>query len=311
MTRTDQLPVALVGIGKIARDQHIPSIARSDRFTLAASVSRNATVDGVENFTTIEKMLAARPDIPVVSLAIPPQPRFRIALAALMADRHVILEKPPGATVSEVDTLEKVAWERGRLLFTTWHSQFAAGVEPARQWLADKQVRRAHITWREDVRRWHPGQAWVWEPGGFGVFDPGINALSILTEILPKPVHLTGAELEVPSNCQTPIAAKLSFTDGADARVTADFDWRQEGPQTWEIDVETADGKLKLTDGGANIAINGEALSIAEQSEYDAIYARFAELLKRNESDVDLAPFKHVADAFMLGRRIETDAFVE
>ncbi len=311
MTHTDKVPVALVGIGKIARDQHIPSIARSETFTLAASVSRNASVDGVENYTAIEEMLAARPDIPVVSLAIPPQPRFKIALAALMADRHLILEKPPGATVSEVDTLAKVAQERGKLLFATWHSRFAAGVEPARQWLSERQIRRVHITWREDVRRWHPGQAWVWEPGGFGVFDPGINALSILTEILPNPVHLTSAELDVPSNCQTPIAARLIFTDGADAQVTADFDWRQTGPQTWEIDVETSDGRLKLTDGGANIAINGEAVSIPEQSEYDAIYARFAELLKRNESDVDLAPFKHVADAFMLGRRIETDAFIE
>jgi D-galactose 1-dehydrogenase len=26
----------------------------------------------------------------------------------------------------------------------------------------------------------------VFEPGGMGVFDPGINALSILTEILPR-----------------------------------------------------------------------------------------------------------------------------
>jgi predicted dehydrogenase len=311
VTHTDKTPIALVGIGKIARDQHIPSIARSDTFSLAASVSRNATVDGVGNFTDIEEMLAARPDIPVVSLAIPPQPRFEIALAALKAGRHVILEKPPGATVSEVDTLVGVAKERGKLLFATWHSRFAAGVEPARQWLAERDIRRVHITWREDVRRWHPGQEWVWEPGGFGVFDPGINALSILTEILPRPVHLTSAELEVPSNCQTPIAARLSFTDGANAQVTADFDWRQEGPQTWEIDVETADGRLKLTEGGAKLAIGGDPVSIREQSEYDAIYARFADLLRRNESDVDLAPFKHVADAYMLGRRIETEAFIE
>ena len=41
------------------------------------------------------------------------------------------------------------------------------------------------IIWKEDVHHWHPGQRWIWEPGGFGVFDPGINALSVLTEILP------------------------------------------------------------------------------------------------------------------------------
>ncbi len=36
------------------------------------------------------------------------------------------------------------------------------------------------------------------EPGGLGVIDPGINALSIVTAILPKPVHLVSAELEFP-----------------------------------------------------------------------------------------------------------------
>jgi D-galactose 1-dehydrogenase len=42
-----------------------------------------------------------------------------------------------------------------------------------------------NVIWREDVRVWHPGQDWIWQPGGLGVFDPGINALSIITHILP------------------------------------------------------------------------------------------------------------------------------
>ena len=41
------------------------------------------------------------------------------------------------------------------------------------------------ILWHEDVHKWHPGQQWIWEPGGFGVFDPGINAFSIATKIFP------------------------------------------------------------------------------------------------------------------------------
>jgi D-galactose 1-dehydrogenase len=58
---------------------------------------------------------------------------------------------------------------------------------PAKAWLAGKrQVARGRITWREDVRKWHPGQDWVFEPGGMGVFDPGINALSILTISCPS-----------------------------------------------------------------------------------------------------------------------------
>ena len=41
------LKLGLVGIGKIARDQHIPALAADPRFELVATASRNASVDGV------------------------------------------------------------------------------------------------------------------------------------------------------------------------------------------------------------------------------------------------------------------------
>ena len=301
------LPVALVGIGKIAVDQHVPAIQASPDWELAATVSRHGTVAGVPGFTDFAAFLRDCPDVSVVSLALPPVPRFAYAEAALKAGRHVMLEKPPGATLAEVHALQALAAERGLTLYTTWHSRMAHAVAPARAWLAGRQVLRAHITWREDVRKWHPGQDWVFEPGGMGVFDPGSNALSILTEILPAPVHLTGAELDFPANRQTPIAARLNFTGG----VTADFDWRQQGPQTWDIVAETDRGQMALRMGGNVLEIDGKAVA-GESSimgEYPALYARMAELVATGGSEVDLAPMVHVADALTLGRRRITDAF--
>ena len=299
--------VALVGIGKIAVDQHVPAISASPDWTLAATVSRKGHVDGVENYTTIEAMLEARPDVPVISLCLPPVPRFAYAEAALKAGRHVMLEKPPGATLAEIHALETLARDRGLTLYATWHSRMAQAVAPAKTWLASKTVTRAHITWREDVRKWHPGQDWVFEPGGMGVFDPGINALSILTEILPMPVHLTSARLEFLSNRQTPIAAQLIFSD----QVTADFDWRQEGPQTWDIEVETTDGSIALRMGGNVLEIDGQPVSgeASIMGEYPALYARMADQVLTGTSDIDLAPMVHVADAMTLGQRETAAAF--
>lgn len=301
------MKIALVGIGKIAVDQHVPAIAHSPDWELAATISRKGSVEGVQAFDDFAAFLAARPDVPVVSLCLPPVPRFDYAEAALKAGRHVMLEKPPGATLAEVHALQALAASKGLTLYTTWHSRMAHAVAPAKAWLADKTILRAHITWREDVRKWHPGQDWVFEPGGMGVFDPGINALSILTEILPAPVHLTAASLEFPSNRQTPIAAKLSFSGG----VSADFDWRQTGPQTWDIEVETDHGAMALRMGGNVLEIAGQAAA-GENSimgEYPALYARMAELVASKSSEIDLAPMVHVADALTLGRRIETEAF--
>jgi D-galactose 1-dehydrogenase len=302
-----RMKVALVGIGKIARDQHVPALAASPDWELAATVSRSGTVEGIESFTDFAAMLAARPDIPMVSLCMPPMPRYAYAEAALKAGRHVMLEKPPGATLAEVHALERLARAKGVTLYATWHSRMAEAVAPAKAWLADKVVRRAHITWREDVRKWHPGQDWVFEPGGMGVFDPGINALSILTDILPMPVHVTQATLEFPANRDTPIAAQIQFSN----HVSADFDWRQEGPQTWDITVETDGGTLDLRMGGNRLFIDGVETAGEDtiMGEYPALYARMAELVRKGESETDLAPMVHVADALTLGRRVTVEAF--
>ena len=301
------LNVALVGIGKIALDQHVPALNASPDFTLAATVSRKGSVPGVPSFTDFASFLDARPDVTVVSLCMPPAPRFDYAEAALLAGRHVMLEKPPGATLAEVHELEALAKSKGLTLYATWHSRMAHAVAPAKAWLKDKAVQEAHITWREDVRKWHPGQDWVFEPAGMGVFDPGINALSILTEILPQPVHLKKARLEFPANRQTPIAAQLTFT----GQVTADFDWRQQGPQTWDITVETDRGQLALRMGGNVLELDGKPAAGENtiMGEYPALYARMAELVATQTSEIDLAPMVHVADALTLGRRIETEAF--
>ncbi len=297
--------ICLVGIGKIAVDQHVPSINASDDWELAATVSRAGTVDGVQSFTDFDQMLAERPEIGVVSLCLPPVPRYEYAAKAIAADRHVMLEKPPGATLAEVYALADMAKAAGVTLYTTWHSRMAEGVAPAKAWLADKEITGAHISWKEDVRRWHPGQDWVFAPGGMGVFDPGSNALSIITEILPMPIHLKSADLLYPSNCDTPIAAHLQWTEN----VTGDFDWRQEGPQSWDITVETTAGTLKLHDGGARLVIGGVETVVGPRAEYPALYARMAALVAAGQSEVDLSPMLHVADALTLGKRVVLDPF--
>lgn len=309
------LKIALAGIGKIARDQHIPAITASPDWELAATVSRHATVEGVEAYEDFGAMLEARPDIGVVSLCMPPVPRFDYARAAIAAGRHVMLEKPPGATVSECHALEAMARAAGVSIYATWHSREAAMVATAKAWLEGKRLESLIVTWKEDVRKWHPGQTWIWQAGGLGVFDPGINALSIVTEILADPIHLTASELFIPENCETPIAATLEFAHPHGAEVSAEFDFRKEGDQFWNIAIRTDQGSLVLSEGGATLEIDGvsqtDAAGDALKGEYPRLYARMANLVRAGGVDMDLAPMAHVADAFLLGKRITVEPFVE
>jgi D-galactose 1-dehydrogenase len=235
----------------------------------------------------------------------PPSVRHDIARDCLDAGRHVLLEKPPAATLSELVDLERVAARGGRVLYATWHSRHAAAIEAARERLAGQTVRRLKVTWKEDVRRWHPNQEWIWTAGGFGVLDPGINALSIVTRIMPQPVFVRRSELSFPANRDAPIAVALDLGDGR----SAEFDWRQTGEQIWEIEVDTEGFRLKLANGGSRLEVDGQVVADDPPAEYEAIYERFAELLREGRSDVDADPFRLVADAFMIGRRIEVEPF--
>lgn len=299
------LKLGLVGIGKIARDQHIPALAADPRFELVATASRNASVDGVASFSSVEAMLAAVPELDAISICTPPQAHYEAAIAALRAGKHVMLEKPPAATTRQIALLQAEAARHGRTLFQTWHSRFAAGVDAARDWLRGRTLTGGLITWKEDVHHWHPGQQWIFDAGGLGVFDPGINALSVLTEVLAEEAVVRQAVLEFPENQQAPIAAQLDLRTEAGVSVRADFDFRQKGEQTWDIELHTTTGQLRLSQGGGVLAIDGIAVQAdaALAGEYPRLYARFAELCAAGRSEVDWRPFQLVADAFLIGER--------
>lgn len=303
--------IAIIGLGKISQDQHVPVIGASDAFDLAAIVStRGLGHGGVPVFKTPAELYRALPDVGVVAVNTPPGVRHGIAHEALAAGKDVLLEKPPATTLSELADLEDFAKSKGRVLFATWHSIFNPAVDEARALIAKAGLRALHIEWREDVKKWHPGQDWVWEPGGFGVFDPGINALSILTHILPSIAFVKSAELTYPANRQTPIGAKLVLSDAKGTALTADFDWREKGDEKWHMMLTLGDGRAaRLFKGGSALSIEGKTVVEAPSEEYQRIYRRFAELLETRRSNVDPAPLRIVADAMLLGRRLTTDAF--
>ena len=126
--------------------------------------------------------------------------------------------------------------------------------------------------------------------------------------MLPDPLVVTGATLSIPDNRACPIAATIAFRSG-NASVDAQFDFLQTGEQTWDIEVDTDAGTLRLRQGGARLELpDAEPLS-GPNHEYSRLYLRFAELIRAGQSDVDLRPLRLVADAFMVGQRKTVSPF--
>ncbi len=74
-----------------------------------------------------------------------------------MPGKHVLLEKPPGLRTTREIALLGGAGKKNvgaLLLFQTWHSRFAAGVAPARAWLATHAAQEsASVVWKEERAR--------------------------------------------------------------------------------------------------------------------------------------------------------------
>jgi predicted dehydrogenase len=299
--------LGIIGFGKIARDAHVPALQAVGGFELKAVVTRaGCDQQGVRCFDTAEAMLAALgSDLDAVTISTPPGPRYAIARQCLDAGLDCLLEKPPTTTVGEIEELRDHAVRLGRVLFTTWHSQHAAAVEQARNLLARQRIKSLRICWREDVNKYHPGQDWVWEAEGFGVFDPGINALSIASRIMPAKLIVEDATLRVPSNRQQPIVVRLTLSSpAAEAPLSAVFDWCPDSDDEWTISGETSEGRqFDLRRGGAELVVDGRPQLAQGPGEYPSIYAEFARLVRERRSRVDIEPLRLVADTMMVGRR--------
>ena len=101
------------------------------------------------------------------------------------------------------------------------------------------------------------------------------------------------------------------LTSTAGAAVRMELDFLHTGTAHWNIEVETDAGQLRLVNGGSELQLDGRVVQTPQGTEYARLYVHFAQLVRERRIDVDLTPFRLVADAFLCGRRVEVAPFLE
>lgn len=300
---TTPIRIGVVGLGKIATDAHLPAIDASDDFDLAFLVDPTNGSDGsVPVFGSLDGALDAAVQFDAVVLCTPPQVRTELCERLSFVQCAILLEKPPLASPGAARLVKAQAHRSNQPVFAAWHSRFAAQMPAAMEWARTRRLKRGCIVWRENPAKWHPKQAWLWQPGGLGVFDPGINALSMLTALFPQSWSVSSACFRVPENAQTPVAAEFELL-GDGPKVDVTFEFHDSDDEIWSIRLEAEDGGvLELVDGGAAMSVNGELAGHASANEYEGVYRRFAELVRSQRTDFDISPLEIVADAFLIAR---------
>ena len=299
--------IAIIGLGKIARDQHLPAIRRSADFEAVLAVDpAGGAAAPLPLFASLDDALASGIAFDAAAICTPPQFRLAVCQPLAAAGCALLLEKPPAPSLREAEAIVRLGERAGSPLFTAWHSRFAPQMAAARAWARAHRLASGSIEWRENPAKWHPGQDWLWQPGGFGVFDPGINALSILTDLYPEHWAVPSAAVRRQADTDTPVAAEFTLSGGG-AEIRATFEFHHREDEIWTLRLTASDGEtLDLSEGGAAISENGGPARRAPVAEYDAVYVEFAALVREGRSSADLAPLRIVEDVLSAAEQTNT-----
>lgn len=219
---SEVLQLGLMGYGFAGSTFHAPVIAHSGRSAVAVIATSQAeharadypAADIVPDFDA----LLARADINCIVIATPNDTHFALALRALNAGKHVVVDKPVTLSGADAAALATLATQRG-LLFAPFHN---------RRWDGDFMTLRALIAagrlgrvthYESHFDRFRPiiPQRWREEAahGGGLLFDLGPHLIDQALALFGAPQALTATLRQQREHAQVPdyVHLQLHYAD--------------------------------------------------------------------------------------------------
>lgn len=201
----------------------LTAVCRNDADAVAAFAARHGGTPHTD-----WAALLGDPSVDVVVIATPHDMHREIAVAALGAGKHVLLEKPVAATLPDCDAIVAAA-DRAAGLLTIGHvTRYFLPMQAAHAFLRSGRIGRpvagtsAFVKlWMEENRRpWHLSRA----SGGGMLMTAGIHAVDRLVHLMGGEVASVGAMLGAAFHDQDAddtAFLNLRFADGRMGQVTS------------------------------------------------------------------------------------------
>lgn len=205
MTRKPPLNVAVIGAGAIGID-HIQNFQthRSVRVVAVVETSSERGREAADRFKIPEvltdyRMVLNRPDIHVVSVALPNHLHASITLDALRAGKHVMVDKPMATNAADAAAMVALARRKKLKLMVGQNQRFSGAAQAVRQLVVDGklgEVYHARAVWmrRSGIPRigsWFTQKKYS---GGGCTYDVGVHVLDLALHLMDdfRPAAVTG-----------------------------------------------------------------------------------------------------------------------
>lgn len=244
--RPRPMRVGVYGTGRWATEVHAPGIAAASGMVLAGIAGRNdeqtaalARAMGVPAFASLDEML---PEVDAISFAVPPYIQSELALAAIRAGRHVILEKPIATDLAAADALVDAAEANSVSSVVFFTRLFLAPVRDLIASAASRHLTSGDSTFRSAVLL--PGSRYdasSWRQDRFGaLWDTGPHALAVM-------LHTLGPAIEICASNPSPAAFEAELRHAGGARSAIHINMR-------DATVERVDDRFSVSGPAGNLA---------------------------------------------------------
>lgn len=177
-----------------ALHSHTPQKAVAVAARDAARTRAFAEHLGIEAVFANPAALIASPQVDVVYIATPHPWHHELALAAIAAGKHVLVEKPIGMSAAEADAITRAGRAAGVLVMEAMWTRYLPQADIVRQVLADGLLGAVHLA-RADFGSSVPfrpeHRIWNAELGGGALLDLGIYPISFVSSVLGAPLSVT------------------------------------------------------------------------------------------------------------------------
>jgi predicted dehydrogenase len=219
------LKVGVIGLGSIS-DLHIKPYVNNPEVKLVAFCDRNkecletsGTLYDVPSLYTTYQDLLADDEVEAVSICTWNATHAEIAIAALQAGKHVLVEKPLCTTVEEAVRVEEEVRKSGKVLQVGFVRRYAKNTKLVKSVLDNGDFGELYYAKASCIRRLGNPGGWFSDKersGGGPLMDLGVHMIDICWYLMgkPKPVSVSGhtySKLGNRSNVQN-----LSFYKASD-----------------------------------------------------------------------------------------------
>jgi predicted dehydrogenase len=245
---SELIRVGVIGCGSVA-EKYIPHLHRLNYphpridITMTCDIRpelRQTVRDryGIEAFTTDERAVIESPDIDLILVLTSMPEHGRLAKAALLAGKHVLVEKPMAMTLPEAAELVELAKTCPGYLVCAPHVVLSKTYQSMWRRVHDGDIGKVYSA--RGFYGW-AGPSWgpfFYQPGGGAMFDLGVYNVTTLTGLLgpaKRIVALSGIAIPervvngAPMRVETDDNAQLllDFGDACYAVVTTGFTIQQ------------------------------------------------------------------------------------